>query len=218
MGTKAKPWRGSAIQGITWRDSGPVTVPSDHYFDDADDARALGSTYDGWQSKGVTTPVKTCVHRGDAVVFTAVGARELYGARGHDARPALYDVVLDCAGAVKAATFLETRAARYASLARGADILRLHWPDRAAPPVAPAWWAKLARALPKRSRILVACIGSHGRTGTCLALLAMAYDVVATADAAVAFVRAKHCKHAVESKEQVNYLKAFETYLKGETK
>lgn len=158
-----------------------------------------------------------CVHYGEDPVFT-VGGRRIYGARGSDANANLYSVVLDCAGLVRR-PFLSTTSARFAHLKPTQHFLRLEWPDRAAPPVAPQWWLRLARAIPKRADVLVACVGSHGRTGTALALLALAYGVVETAEDAIRFVRKEHCARAIESKAQETYIRQFAEYLaKGERK
>jgi hypothetical protein len=177
-----------------------------------EDAHAeLFASQDRWATTS-PRPVKTCAHYGEDAVFTA-GEREFYGARGHNANPNLYDVVLDLAGAVDK-PFLLTASERFRPLASPVDFLRLQWPDQKAPPVAPQWWLKFAETMPVKARILIACIGSHGRTGTALALFAMAYKIVSTAEESIAFVRKHHCKHAIETKAQREYLSTFENYLK----
>ena len=189
---------------------GPPPIPSGKHAPKAKPSpnyAPFGDHYNGVSY----APVKTCVHYGEDPVFT-VGQRSFYGARGNDANPALYQVVLDCAGMVKK-PFLMTASAQFRHLVMPTHFLRLHWPDMGVPPVAPAWWLRLARAIPKRADTLIACVGSHGRTGTALALLALAYDVVDTAPNAIALIRKEHCTHAIESKSQEKYIADFAEYL-----
>ncbi|MFL6139396.1 MAG: hypothetical protein ACJ74O_16555 [Frankiaceae bacterium] len=81
----------------------------------------------------------------------------------------------------------------------------VHWasiPDFTAPE--PAWLRAQAgvvmAALRQGRRVLVLCLGGHGRTGTFLASL-IALAEPGTADP-VAALRDRHCVHAVETEEQ----------------
>lgn len=85
--------------------------------------------------------------------------------------------------------------------------VQLGWPDMSAPPgdPPPALWRGLFALCPEGGRILVCCQGAHGRTGTALSAIlisVLGYSV----PQAVNFVRDKHCKQAVESKSQLEYL------------
>ncbi len=56
-----------------------------------------------------------------------------------------------------------------------------------------------------------ACLGGHGRTGTFIACLLVAQGI--SPGEAIEYVREKHCKEAIESSKQVDYVaKFYETY------
>ncbi|GGU60879.1 protein-tyrosine-phosphatase [Streptomyces albospinus] len=85
----------------------------------------------------------------------------------------------------------------------------LHWPDfrlpsdheRAETILRDAWDRAAAE------RVEIACGGGRGRTGTALACLAVLDGV--PADEAVAFVRRKYDRHAVETPWQKRYVRRF---------
>lgn len=186
---------------------GSLALPSDLAFD-AERTFDLDAHYSG---KG-TAYVKHCSHRGEDPVFTDYTGRKFYGAQGHNVTPALYHVILDCAGAVPK-PFLLGASTRFRHLVMPQHFLRLHWPDMGIPPVAPQWWLRLARALPKRADVIAACIGGHGRTGSALALLALATQVVDTADEAITLIRSAHCSKAIETRAQEEYIRTFAKWL-----
>jgi hypothetical protein len=62
----------------------------------------------------------------------------------------------------------------------------------------------VAEQLEDGKRIHVGCIGGHGRTGTFLAALVSLYEDLT--DDPIAYVREHHCKKAVESKDQIDFL------------
>lgn len=82
----------------------------------------------------------------------------------------------------------------------------LPWQDYGLPPVYMSFWGELIHALPK-GKVVIACVGSHGRTGTALAALLITHQRM-TADEAIGYVRTHHCEHAIESKGQEEYLRA----------
>jgi len=61
----------------------------------------------------------------------------------------------------------------------------------------------------------IACLGSHGRTGTFLAILALLDMETPDGAGAVAYVRAHHCHKAVENTEQEWYVSAVAAVLNG---
>lgn len=87
----------------------------------------------------------------------------------------------------------------------------VRWPDLRLPvDKADAWdalWEAWRRA--GRERVEVACNGGRGRTGTALACLAVLDGV--PADHAVAFVRERYDRRAVETPWQRRYVVRFGT-------
>ena len=87
-----------------------------------------------------------------------------------------------------------------------ADILAIRWPDRG---VIPVWdlsvgvvWA--LERVRNGDIVEVACLGSHGRTGTFLAALLVYLG--RSADEAIKQVKGDHCSRAIETKGQENLI------------
>ena len=93
--------------------------------------------------------------------------------------------------------------------------IELNWPDGAAPIFLKKKFFEdvidLARRGPK-PRLVFACVGGHGRTGTALAAMRIIH-FKETFQEAVQYVRNQHCARAVETREQLRWLAALE---KGE--
>ena len=96
-------------------------------------------------------------------------------------------------------------------------IVRLDWPDMGIPPAGLAFWRALVNLLPPHGRVVVACIGSHGRTGTLLASLLIVTQGM-TAREAIDYVRKHHCKKAVESLAQEKYLQSLSDAMQADAK
>lgn len=167
-------------------------------------------------------PIRSCFHSAvtpvwDDMPHVFAGARaELRGR---------YDVVLDCTGLARSVerdapiTISEgDDALRYATLlACGVPeplVIALDWPDGGLPPVTADFWRELLRALAGTQRVAVCCMGGHGRTGTALVALRMAYleasplPIVYTLADIIDDVRFLHCDHAVETSAQCDFLRA----------
>lgn len=92
------------------------------------------------------------------------------------------------------------------------DILRLDWPDRQEPRCDIDWWRTLLDNLVTHyngSRIIVSCMGSHGRTGTMMACLILTANPSISVENTIKFVRKHHCYKAIESDDQIDYLRLF---------
>jgi hypothetical protein len=86
------------------------------------------------------------------------------------------------------------------------QVIRIQWDDGGIPKLSPLFWYKLADYLEKQNKtVIVACMGGHGRTGTALAILAGIYRLHGNADIGE-WVRARHCKNAIETYGQVEYI------------
>jgi protein-tyrosine phosphatase len=134
-----------------------------------------------------------CSHRGAAV---RVGGHEVLAAGLMHVEPA----DLDDADMVVA--LVEPHEDQRGLLAGRPNVRWASIPDFTAPE--PAWLreqaAVVTAALDRGERVLVLCLGGHGRTGTFLAAL-IALAEPGTTDP-VAAVRERHCGRAVETPEQ----------------
>ncbi len=148
-----------------------------------------------------------CEHRGLTPIVTLKDGRELYAAQGARLdRTGHLDLIVDCAGLVNGRKFVTSNSPRYRALNSFAspDVVRLSWPDMTAPThVGLKFWTRLLEMLPQRTA--VACVGGHGRTGTCLACLLVADGM--TGEEAIKTVREKHCVKAIETVAQEQYIR-----------
>lgn len=82
----------------------------------------------------------------------------------------------------------------------------LDWPDLGIVHLPREFWIDLVGYLSlKRARMLVFCLGGHGRTGTAVACI-MAVCGWESTDA-IAWVRANYCPRAIETKRQEEYVR-----------
>jgi len=88
-----------------------------------------------------------------------------------------------------------------------AKIIKIDWDDRKAPPLETTAWAALAKYITKTGgKVVTACQGGHGRSGTSLVCLMMAMNPEYTPYSAICHLRAMHCPRAIERKEQHLYI------------
>ena len=91
----------------------------------------------------------------------------------------------------------------------------LDWDNNQAVLISPDFWSALVKFIvDNNSRVLVCCVGGHGRTGTALTALMLTSGTWKTWDA-IDFLRKGYCNEAVETQVQVDYLKDLEVYFKG---
>ena len=83
-------------------------------------------------------------------------------------------------------------------------ILQIDWDDREAPDLSPEFWGELAGML--KGRVMIACQGGHGRSGTALTSLMMVLNPEYSPKDAITHLRAIHCPRAIESADQHQYL------------
>ena len=131
-----------------------------------------------------------------------------------------FDVVIDCGDVVKftnGAFFEERVFAGDRTLVKKFDqfqllsgkfprVLKIQWWDRCAPDLTPAFWPALAEELKNAGRVVINCQGGHGRSGTGIVCLLMAYIPSYTPLDAFIHLRAVHCPRAIESKAQHDYI------------
>lgn len=97
--------------------------------------------------------------------------------------------------------------------------IRIDWPDYGVTYLPRLFWEELIAYLQKnKKKMLVFCLGGHGRTGTAVACM-MVVGLGYTDKQAINWVRRHYCSSAIESIAQENYIKAiYQAGLKREEK
>lgn len=90
-------------------------------------------------------------------------------------------------------------------------VLQLDWPDREAPPFHPQFFVDLESKL--RGKVVVSCMGGHGRSGTTMVCLMMVMFKDYTPFTAMCHLRALHCPRAIEGQKQHEYIGEFGEFL-----
>jgi hypothetical protein len=187
------------------------------------------NTYLGGTTKGQSTfAYSRCTkrHDGSEYIFKA-GSKTIGGAKGTDLESKYANLVIDLAGAFcdrverwkrdaeSARLFIKSGPERFNVLKDFIDtsntkiavpeLVRLDWPDMRKPPVTLQFWQEMWNLLPEGHTIFC-CIGGHGRTGTALAAMMIAADRKMSAKKAIDIVREFHCKDAIETTGQEDYL------------
>ena len=156
-----------------------------------------------------------CKHPGDKVIFEATG-KQLFASNNSSINEwsGKWNLIIDLAGVVtvpnvtafiasaapKRFRFLDKLVGKERELP--SEVLRLYWTDMGIPPVGLNFWQALWHELPEKT--VIACMGGHGRTGTCLAsfMISQGIDYYS----AVETVRTEHCHKAIETMGQERYL------------
>jgi len=161
-----------------------------------------------------------CDHDG-SVVFTLPDGTSIGAANSRGLDLGLADLVLDLAGVVSSPkTFIESKNKKFSilnELISTPEVIRLHWADMQPPPagVGLKFWQGLLSCIDPGSRVVVCCIGGHGRTGTALVSILIASGMLLDVNQAIAFIREEHCTKAVESEAQITYLRKLAQEAKG---
>lgn len=149
------------------------------------------------------TSFRSCVHTLDAVTLpggTIVHASDHYSRQD---RTRVADVAVYLDHAWRAQGFAFT----------------IDWPDYGLPTSSMTDVLRVARFVHSAAQdgqvCEVACLGSHGRTGTFLAILALLDMENPDGVEAVAHIRRNHCHKAVETAEQEWYVRALAAVLTG---
>jgi protein-tyrosine phosphatase len=94
----------------------------------------------------------------------------------------------------------------------------MDWPDYGVVNLPVEFWQELVSYLKAGNRkMLVFCIGGHGRTGTALACLLVA-GLNWKAKRAISWIRKNYCQSAIESMSQENYIRAIENQLRKQSR
>ncbi len=95
-------------------------------------------------------------------------------------------------------------------------IIKIDWSDRGVPDLGREFWDELIQVIrTEKKRVVISCVGGHGRTGTALSILAALMGIVKTDP--VKFVRDNYCDEAVETIKQILYVEEM-TGIKVEEK
>ncbi len=168
-----------------------------------------------WQPEGkVYTPKPPCVHK-KTPIFKASGLN-FYASKKDGFQtlnpPASQTLYIDCVGhldrnPIKSPKFADDL------MDLGLNSISIDWPDYGIPNINPEFFKRVIQIAKKNKlqNIVAFCMGSHGRTGTALALLALASGRVKTAKQAISFIRKEHCDRAIEGDKQEQYI---EDYVK----
>lgn len=90
----------------------------------------------------------------------------------------------------------------------------LNWPDMGVVSLPRKFWEDvIAHLTITQRKMLVFCVGGHGRTGTALACLMVVCGW--TSEDAIAWIRANYCRRAIESLEQERYIRKIEIAKSG---
>jgi len=96
------------------------------------------------------------------------------------------------------------------------SIIKIDWSDMGVPDLPKSFWKELIKVIrAEKKRVVISCLGGHGRTGTALSILAVMMGITKTDP--VKFIREKYCKEAVESNSQLDYIEEM-TGIKVEEK
>jgi len=187
-----------------------------------------GGYWDGqrWVSgkgSGVST-VKTKPHVPHPEKLITLGGKlDISGFAKYDVSPWFDGLMLNCSNGdalgsspkpIKSAPALWTLDESLYVL-KPADEMRLEWPDQGFPGLNAKFWTDFTDWTVKHyKKLVVFCVGGHGRTGTAIACILMAAckagmlkkKTFGDAEAVSEWIWDKYCDKAIESKTQDDYL------------
>ncbi len=162
-------------------------------------------------------------------------------ATGARARKGMFDVVVDCGAIftswddgppkpipmIKGSEYFVKALEKHAPpvVPKNPKYLEIVWPDQKIPAATPEFWVALrdkcreyAVALGEKNlKVMLACQGGHGRSGTAAACMSLVVYNYLCAKTAVLHVRTFHCESAVESVGQEEYIDRLSIALGGTT-
>ena len=133
---------------------------------------------------------------------------------GFDAKPCLtdFDVILNCAKSGSVLPHHKIPMAFGKKYTTKSQEIEIDWPDMGAPLLAATFWRDLYNYLKStKGKMLIFCVGGHGRTGTALACMLVAARWKHRD--AKNWIWKNYCKKAIETKTQEKYIAAVETSL-----
>jgi hypothetical protein len=157
---------------------------------------------------GTGAYIKACKHDGDDIVWTYRETDFTVANRTYcDIWNA--DIILDLNRNIQHEGFVESGPARFLALNAHftvAEVVHLDWPDMTAPPAPLKFWEGMLETLTEKpGKVMISCHGGHGRSGTALAALMVASGI--SGSKAIEMVRGDHCKNAIETAAQEDYIR-----------
>lgn len=178
-----------------------------------------GGDFFGGSGPTVVKPAgPKCVgdHDGDIVILSLANGATIRGADRLGAVIHVPDLILDLAARqpVESPFVLSSNPEQWTALnvlLKPPTVVSFDWPDTTAPHNVPlVFWERLLSTIGPKQRVVVACEGGHGRTGTalCAMLIATGWSLKNALD----YVRDPlvHCPKAVETWSQMRYLERLE--------
>ena len=190
--------------------------------------QVLSSNYsegEWWRSNtsGAKTTYVSCTHKPTKLLQgTGKGSEyEIWAGKRWDVTDHLreFDVILNCSGSsVSARHNIPLPGFEKWENFSTLKEIQLDWPDRDIVDLPFEFWRELLDYFEKNeSKVLVFCVGGHGRTGTAIACIMVASGW--KANEAISWLRRNYCKEAIEEQVQEWYIRTMETaYNKAERK
>lgn len=164
--------------------------------------------------------MSTC-HNGPKLVIDHQGL-QIYGASEPEAIANAYDfdLIISMTSVMFKTSGIRENSCRLRSeglkrlIEQTPEVLSLDWPDMGVPSLGREFWVELVKVLKKKGndrarfknnyKVMVHCMGGHGRTGTALALLL--HFIKGEEGDLVKIVREIFCSKCVETAGQIKYI------------
>lgn len=184
----------------------------DKTFDDGQKAFAhenqVGKDLNQSYSTGCT--VKTCKHPPREIINE--GTWGVWAGRRWDCEDHFdeFDVILNCTGTKmgKRHEIPIKKLRKWESAANKYDIINLDWPDQGVVDLPREFWRDLLAYLKsEKKKLLIFCVGGHGRTGTGVASMLILHRKYG-AQESIDWVQndENYCSEAIESQTQIKYI------------
>jgi hypothetical protein len=153
------------------------------------------------EEKEYTYSYKEC-HTGTVPVFVDPVSKVVINAGGsmRKVKPEANDLLIDCGADFMSSSFPSVKKNKN-------PVVEIDIPNGNVPNLDLKFWKDLVKVIRyEKKDVLIACVGGHGRTGTCLAILA-ALMLPEAKENPIIYIREHYCKKAVENTKQYNYIK-----------
>ena len=173
----------------------------------------------------MTTTYQSCSHSGSVHVTTRGSVMLFGGGTSKSVSSNGMDFVLDLLGTYSPSFWTFPEGWRVRDYLTPPRIIKMPIPDMHAPwEVGLPFWRELWADLQdqgkakyatsgERLKVLTLCMGGHGRTGTVLSALLKASKIKVEDGDIVSYLRGRYCAKAVESTDQIDYLRSLGIYV-----
>jgi len=188
------------LEEWTDRQPGEASRSSNDRREKAPSSLASLSSFEGW-----TFPL--CPHRPQCVLKGQSGWSVWAGAEGDCIRRmSTFQLLLNLTGtSVLSRHIVPVPELQAWEESAALPEIVLDWPDMGVVSLPRRFWEELVAHLTNTQRkLLVFCVGGHGRTGTALACLMVVCGW--TSEDAIEWIRTNYCQRAIETREQERYI------------